>query len=235
MTIQDNFYRDHQTTKTEVTITMSLKESISEYKAGFIEKVPSDIRAVMGKATKALEASGLTNKAPKSGEAFPTFDLTNQNGQSRSLGDLLKQGPLVVTFYRGGWCPYCNLELKAYQDVLDEIQAAGASLVAITPELPDNSLSTSEKNDLSFEILTDTNSEFAKEIGIVFTLPEELRSIYENFGIHIEAHNGKGQFDLPLAATFVVTKDGKIASAFVDADYTVRQEPSEVIEVLKSI
>ncbi len=214
---------------------MSLKESISEYKAGFIEKIPSDIRAVMGKATETLEASGLTNKAPKSGEAFPTFDLLNQNGQSRSLGDLLKQGPLVVTFYRGGWCPYCNLELKAYQDVLDEIQAAGASLVAITSELPDNSLSTSEKNDLSFEILTDTNSEFAKEIGIVFTLPEELRSIYENFGIHIEAHNGTGQFDLPLAATFVVAKDGKIASAFVDADYTVRQEPSEVIEVLKSI
>ena len=140
-----------------------------------------------------------------------------------------------MTFYRGGWCPYCNLELRAYQAVLPEIKAAGATLVAITPELDDASLSTSEKNELEFEVLTDANSDYARELGLVFTLPERLRPIYESFGINVEEHNGEGQFDLPLAATFVVDVDGSIARAFVDADYTLRAEPSDVVEVLRSL
>ena len=140
-----------------------------------------------------------------------------------------------MTFYRGGWCPYCNLELRAYQAVLPEIKAVGAVLVAITPELPDASLSTSEKNELEFEVLTDANSDYSREIGLVFTLPARLRPIYETFGINVEAHNGDGQFDLPLAATFIVDVDGSIASAFVNADYTVRAEPSDVVEVLRSL
>lgn len=214
---------------------MSLQNQISEYKAGFVQNVPEQIQLIMAKATDELSLSGIVDKAPKASEKLANFTLINQNGEKRHLPDLLTQGPLVVTFYRGGWCPYCNLELKAYQDLLGDIQAAGGTLVAITPELPDNSLSTSEKNNLNFEILTDTNSDYAREIGLVFTLPESLRPIYEKFGIHIEKHNGAGQFDLPLAATFVVAADGTVENAFVDADYTKRQEPAEVVNILKSI
>lgn len=214
---------------------MSLTEQITEFKAGFVKNVPEEIQSIMGKATEELSLSGIVDKAPKVTEKLPSFNLNNQKGEQQNLEALLENGPLVVTFYRGGWCPYCNLELKSYQDLLPEIQAAGASLVAITPELPDNSLTTSEKNELSFEVLTDVNSDYARQIGLVFTLPEAIRPIYTSFGIHVEEHNGVGQFDLPLAATFVIATDGTIVNAFVDADYTKRQEPSEVIEILKSL
>ena len=125
--------------------------------------------------------------------------------------------------------------MRAYQAELANIQAAGASLVAITPELPDESLSTTEKNELGFAVLSDIDANYARELGLVFALAEELRPLYASFGIEIEKHNGADQFDLPLAATFVVTQDGKIASAFVDADYTKRQEPSEVLATLQSL
>ena len=173
--------------------------------------------------------------APKTGDRLEDFTLPNHLGETRSLAALRERGPVVVTFYRGGWCPYCNLELRAYQAVLPEIKAAGATLVAITPELPDASLSTSEKNELEFEVLTDANADYARKLGLVFKLPERLRPIYQGLGINIEEHNGEGQFDLPLAATFVVDIDGFIASAFVDADYTSRAEPSDVVEVLQSL
>lgn len=214
---------------------MSLNEQITEYKNGFKAKVPQDIQTLMQQATETLSSSGITSKAPKSNELLPEFSLPNHQGNKVSLSTLLENGPVVVTFYRGGWCPYCNLELREYQKSLAGIKALGATLVAITPELPDASLSTHEKNELEFEVLTDENAEYAKSLGLVFALPEELRPIYLSFGINVEAHNGEDQFDLPLAATFVIKQDGTIASAFVEADYTLRQEPSEVIEVLKSL
>ncbi|TBR43133.1 AhpC/TSA family protein [Marinomonas agarivorans] len=214
---------------------MSLQDQIADYKAGFRQKVPTDIQEVMQIATQQLAESGIVNNAPKVADVFPSFSLPNQNGNTVALADLLTKGPVVVTFYRGGWCPYCNLELKAYQDQLANIKAENATLVAITPELPDESLSTAEKNALEFEVLTDANSDYAKQLGLVFSLPEELRPIYLSFGIDVEKHNGANQFDLPLAATFVIGKDGKVASAFVDADYTKRQEPSEVVKALQTL
>lgn len=214
---------------------MSLQEQLSTLKAQTIANLPEELAAVMVDETEKLTASGIVALAPKPGDIFEDFTLPNHLGEKRSLAALRERGPVVVTFYRGGWCPYCNLELRAYQAVLPEIKAAGATLVAITPELPDASLSTSEKNELEFEVLTDANSDYSREIGLVFTLPARLRPIYETFGINVEAHNGDGQFDLPLAATFIVDVDGSIASAFVNADYTVRAEPSDVVEVLRSL
>ncbi|WP_206696877.1 peroxiredoxin-like family protein [Marinomonas algicola] len=214
---------------------MSLQESIADYKEAFKQKAPANVQELMKLATQTLADSGIENNAPKVSEPLPAFSLPNQNGDDVSLNKLLETGPVIITFYRGGWCPYCNLELQAYQKELANIKAQGATLVAITPERPDSSLSTSEKNKLEFEVLSDVNSEYAKRLGLVFSLPEELRSIYLSFGINVEQHNGEGQFDLPLAATFVVAKDGTVASAFVDADYTARQEPSELINILKAL
>jgi len=214
---------------------MTLAENINEYKNGFKEKVPKNIQELMQQATQNIADSGLTLKAPKKDDKLSEFSLPNHQGNDVSLSSLLEKGPVVITFYRGGWCPYCNFELRAYQDSLTEIKALGATLVAITPELPDASLSTTEKNELTFEVLTDVNAAYAKTLGLVFSLPEALRPIYLSFGIEVEKHNGDGQFDLPLAATFVVAQDGTIASAFVEADYTLRQEPNDVIEVLKSL
>lgn len=214
---------------------MSLQDQITEYKAGFIQKVPANIQELMKLATQNLADTGITEKIPKVSEKIVEFSLPNQNGTTVNLTDLLAQGPVIMTFYRGGWCPYCNLELKAYQDQLANIKAENATLVAITPELPDASLSTTEKNALEFEVLSDVNAEYAKSLGLVFALPEALRPIYLSFGIEIEKHNGEGQFDLPLAATFVIAQDGTVASAFAEADYTVRQEPEDVVAVLKTL
>jgi peroxiredoxin len=214
---------------------MSLTETINEYKKAFKKEAPQNIQELILQTTANLNDSGITLKAPKTNETMPVFSLPNHKGNAVSLSSLLDHGPVVITFYRGGWCPYCNFELREYQKSLDKIKSLGATLVAITPELPDVSLSTSEKNELAFEVLSDVNAEYAKSLGLVFSLPDALKPIYLSFGIDVETHNGEGQFDLPLAATFVIAKDGTIVSAFVDSDYTLRQDPSEVINVLKSL
>lgn len=146
---------------------MSLKQQLAEQRMNFLAKVPEDIQAVMAQATNDLSSSGIVEKAPKVGDKLAHFELPNQNGEQRSLSTLLSKGPLVITFYRGGWCPYCNLELRAYQQLLPKIRENGATLVAITPELPDSSLSTAEKNGLEFEVLTDKNGAYARELGLL--------------------------------------------------------------------
>ncbi|MFN3190912.1 MAG: peroxiredoxin-like family protein [Aureliella sp.] len=213
---------------------MSLHEQLVQQKTAVIEKRSDDVVEVVVKTTQELHDSGIAEQAPTVGNDFQMFTLPNQEGYEVSLRELLKKGPVIVTFYRGGWCPYCNLELRAYQQLLPQINEAGATLVAITPELPDESLSTRQKNELDFQVLTDRDSAYARELGLVFTLPDELRPIYQNFGIDIEKHNGAGQFDLPLAATFVVDSSGKVSYSFATADYTQRAEPSEVLKAVEA-
>jgi peroxiredoxin len=214
---------------------MSLQEQLTQLKEENLAKFPEEIKSIMIDDLNKLSASGLIEAAPNTGDTLKDFSLPNYRGELSSLAVLRKKGPVVVTFYRGGWCPYCNLELRAYQEILPQIKAAEATLVAITPELPDESLTTSERHALEFEVLTDKESEYAREIGVVFTVAEKLRPIYESFGIDLEKHNGKGQFDVPLAATYVVDVDGTIVYAVVEADYTIRAEPAEVVKVLKSL
>ncbi|MDJ0714305.1 MAG: peroxiredoxin-like family protein [Prochloraceae cyanobacterium] len=189
----------------------------------------------MDKATEDLVKSGIADRSLKVGDRVSEFTLTNAIGKEITLRSLLAEGPVVISFYRGQWCPYCNLELRALQKALPEIIANGASLVAISPQTPDNSLSTAEKNELTFEVLRDVGNKVAREFGLVFTLPEELRPIYEGFGVDLLAHNGDKTFELPLPATYVVAADGKVISAFVDPDYTKRLEPEEIVAALGEI
>jgi len=159
--------------------------------------------------------------------------LGNAKGERVDVGALLKKGPVIVTFYRGGWCPYCNIELKAFQDVLPQITAAGASLVAISPEKPDDSLSTAEKNALTFEVLSDVGHEVGRAFGLVYEFTNELRGAYENFGLDIPAKNGApGQWALPVSATYVIDANGTIIYAYTDADYRDRADPKDVLAVL---
>ena len=214
---------------------MSLQAQLEEQKSSFLAVVPDDVKAVMDRTNEDLARSGIAERAPQVGQTLADFELPNQHGQARRLADLRAQGPVVVAFYRGGWCPYCNLELKALQEARPDIEAAGATLVAITPELPDASLSTAQKNELSFDVLSDEGAAYARGLGMVFTLPEELRPVYSGFGIDLEAHNGSGNFDLPLAATFVVDKSGEIVFASGGTDYTQRAEPADVVAALRGL
>lgn len=214
---------------------MTLQEQLTSLKEQNLAKFSDEVRKTILDDFEKLSKSGLVEAAPKVGDKLKDFVLGNHLEKKVSLNSIRENGPVVITFYRGGWCPYCNMELSAYQAVLPEIKKAGATLVAITPELPDESLSTSERHRLDFEVLTDRNSEYAQEIGIAFTIQEEVRPIYESFGIDVEKHNGEGQFIVPLATTFIVDKDGSIVYSFVDSDYTRRADPIEIVEKLRSL
>ncbi|MEM6590266.1 MAG: peroxiredoxin-like family protein [Cyanobacteria bacterium P01_C01_bin.73] len=214
---------------------MSLSEQLAQRLEENRAQLPSEVTATMAQATEDLANSGIVNRSLNRGDTLPAIALPNATGKIVDLQALLAKGPIVITFYRGGWCPYCNMELRAYQQALPEIKSLGATLVAITPETPDSSLSTTEKNELEFEVLSDRGNQIARELGLVFTLPESLRPIYENFGIDVPRHNGDQTFELPVPATYVVNTDGTVVHAFVNADYTKREEPKTVVDVLRQL
>ena len=168
---------------------MSLKEQLAEYRAGWFKRVPADRQAIMERHIAELR-DGIAKTALKTGDRAPAIVLGNAKGETVDVGALLKNGPVIVTFYRGGWCPYCNLELRAFQQVLPDIKAAGASLVAISPEKPDDTLSTAEKNALSFEVLSDVGQKVGRAFGLVYEFSDELKSAYKGFGLDIPAKNG---------------------------------------------
>jgi len=213
----------------------NLTDQIANYETEKKKRVPADILRVMDDATVALKESGIENVVIKQGEKAPGFSLPNHLGEERTLTGLLEGNVLVISFYRGGWCPYCNLELAALQRALPEIEALGAKLVAISPETPDHSLTTLEKHGLAFDVLFDKGNAVAESYGLVYIMAEELRPIYAKFGHDIPAYNGDDTFRLPIPATFVIDQDGTVAYAFADADYTKRLEPDEIIKVLRSL
>jgi len=183
-----------------------------------------------------LIASGLRASAFKEGDAAPDFALPDTHGRVVALQTLLDGGPVVISFYRGAWCPFCNLELRGLQRVLPQIEQMGASLVAISPQLPDHSLSTEEKNQLTFPVLSDVGNVVAKRFGIVFTLPAALVQAYQAMGRDLVEINGEaGAGQLPIPATFVLDKSGVIRLAFVEEDWSKRLDPEIVLDTLRLI
>ncbi len=216
-------------------IQRTLAQQLAELKADIAQQMPAEVQIVMAQATTNLANSGMVNRSLNVGDRLPDIELPNATGKTVRVQDLLAQGPVVIAFYRGQWCPYCNLELRLLQQHLPAFKAEGATLLAISPQTPDNSLSTVEKHDLDFEVLSDVGNNVARQLGLVFTLPESLRPIYENFGVDLPTHNGDRTFELPVPATYVVAPDGGIVYAFADADYTVRAEPSDILAALRNL
>ncbi|MBJ2154697.1 peroxiredoxin-like family protein [Variovorax sp. IB41] len=179
-----------------------------------------------------LRASGLQERALREGSKAPDVTLPDALGRPVRLGDLWKDGPLVVSFYRGGWCPYCNTELRALQERLGELHGLGAKLVAISPQTPDHSMSTSRKNALAFPVLSDSDLEAAHGFGIGTTLAPELVDLYGAGGVNLPVLNGNGQWVLPVPATFVIDEAGVIRFAHVDVDYRERADLDEVVAAI---
>ncbi len=165
----------------------------------------------------------------------PNFTLPNATGQLVTLADILRRGPVILNFYRGGWCPYCNLELRAYQQALPQIKAAGAELLAISPQDPDASLSTAEKNELAFEVLSDEGSKIANNYGIAFKLPDALQRLYTDLNHALPDANGTPDWQLPIPATFVIDQNQRIVLAYIDVDYRNRLEPEEAIATVQKL
>lgn len=166
----------------------------------------------------------------------PNFELPNQHGQSVQLNDLLAKGPVVITFYRGSWCPYCNLQLKALQSRLPEIHVLGAQLVAISPQMPDGSMSENEISNMDFVVLSDPNADVAASYGVAWQVPEFLlEHMRVDRGLDLESlNNGNGSI-LPIPATFVLNSEGKVTWRYVDVDYRTRSEPEDIINALKAL
>lgn len=181
-----------------------------------------------------VKNSGILDKALNVGQKSPNFNLNNATNKPVSLYEELKNGPVILTWYRGGWCPYCNITLHFLQERLPDFQKAGATLIALTPELPDKSLSTSEKHNLEFTVLSDVGNKVGKEYGVVYQLTTEVASIYES-GFGMNDYNGDESNELPLAATYVIDQNGTIKYAFLDADYRNRAEPDEIIAALNKL
>ncbi len=213
----------------------SLASQLASYKAGFIGRAPAARVAMMEAATAHLKSTGIESIALKVGDHAPKLSLPDAKGEQVSVDRLLEQGPVVAIFYRGGWCPYCNLALRAWQAHLAELKSLGATLVAISPQTPDNALSTAEKNALAFPVLSDSDLAAAHGFGIAFSLPPELVDLYSSVGNNLPELNGNGQWVLPVPATFVIDTSGVIQFAHVEADYRERAEPGEVLAVIRAM
>jgi peroxiredoxin len=215
---------------------MSLQDKLDAFKADFEgSKAPPDVVAVMRKATADLIASGQAERALKAGMKAPDFALPDAHSGTVRLAELLKKGPLVVTFYRGVWCPYCNMDLQSIEERANEIRALGASLVAISPQTAPNRRKSERENELSFPILSDHGNALADQFGLRFRLPDELIAVYKGFGNDLAIGNGEDSWTLPMPARYVIATDGTIAYAEVNADYTRRPDPSDLLPVLRRL
>jgi peroxiredoxin len=216
---------------------MSLQDRLDAFKADLeAGKLPFKPTAqhveAMHRATAELIASGQAQRALKAGDKAPDFVLNDPEGKPVSSRDLLAKGPLVLSFYRGVWCPYCNMDLQALQAELPAIEARGANLVAVSPQTPPNSRRSQRENKLGFPILSDVKADVANAFGIRFALPDYLVEVYKGFKNDLPLINDDPSWVLPMPARYVIGTDGIIAYAEVNPDYTHRPDPSELLPVL---
>lgn len=212
---------------------MSLTDDIQAFKADFLKKVPEDIQSLMQSATAKLKEQMLASRSLETGDAAPDFTLPNSQGKPIALAGVRERGPVVISFYRGGWCPYCNLELKALQSRLGDIRRLGGELIAISPEKPEKAQATATTNGLKFEVLTDQGNVVARQYGLEMELDEPLRPVYKEWGADLAEWNGDGSYELPMPATFVIDREGTVIEAFVDEDYTERLDPDAIIAAVE--
>lgn len=190
---------------------------------------------VVENALDELRKSGIQKRALKVGARIPSIRLPDASGQMRSVQDLLKKGPVVLSFYRGGWCPFCNKQLSSYAAHYDEFRKRGAELVAISPETPEQATDTQNKDKIPFVTLSDANNAVAGKFGLVFSVSPEVKRLYLDMGIDLEKSQGNGDWKLPLPATYVVRQDGRIAYAFIDVDYRKRASEDNLWKALDDL
>ncbi|MGF6109731.1 peroxiredoxin-like family protein [Pseudomonas frederiksbergensis] len=217
---------------------MTLQAKLDAFKADFKAgkppyNAPAEIHPIMERATAELIASGAAGKALKVGDKAPLFTLKDPDGNPVSSADLLAKGPLVLTFYRGVWCPYCNMELQAVQAFLPTLQEFGANLVAISPQIAANSRKSVRTNGLEFPILSDTHNDVAQAFGLRFALPDYLVELYKNLRNDLPTFNDDPSWTLPMPARYVIGQDGVIRYAEVNPDYTQRPEPEAMLDALR--
>ncbi len=214
-----------------VTLRERLEAMAAEQRRG----LDPAIRRVFDCATESVAASGVAGEALQVGEVAPEVELADAEGRRVCTEPLLAAGPVVVTFYRGGWCPYCNLALRALQDSLPGIRAAGAELVAISPERPERMRETTARNGVTFATLHDDGNRAARLFGLLHEVPEDLAAVFRRLGLDLDEINGTAGWTLPLPATYVVDPDAVAVWAFIDPDPSRRAEPADIVAALHDL
>jgi len=220
---------------THMSSAQSLQEKLDARKNAFIKRAPEALIKSQKKSMREVVESGIYDRALKVGDKAPDFSLGNPDGEKVQLSTLLKKGPVVLTWYRGAWCPYCNIALAELSAKNDEFIAQGATLVALTPELPDTTVESVKEGGLTFEVLSDIGHKVASEYGLVFDLNADTEKRYEEKFKLNQRSGDEAKGKLPTPATYVINTDGVITYAFVDADYRRRAEPARILDALKAI
>ena len=215
---------------------MSMQQESAEYKTKAQGMLGEKFSVLAGDMER-VRAAGTIDNALKVGQTAPEFTLPDAFGHEVSLKTLLAKGPVIISFYRGEWCPFCNIELHALQEALSKIQGLGATLIAISPEKPDHGIVVTEKHKLTFPVLSDFGNKVARQFGIVFKVGQELQDFSKNvFKNDLALRNGEDSYELPVPATYVLDAKGVIRFAHVDVDYmTGRAEPEAVVAALGAI
>jgi peroxiredoxin len=211
-----------------------VRKELEEFREKSSKTAPADRARAYEQGIEEVRKSGVVEKALKVGDRAPDFTLPDATGKKVKLSELLAEGPVVLTWYRGGWCPYCNIALRGFHKSLPKIRAEKASLVAISPETPDNSMNTTEKNHLDFAVLSDRGNKAAHAYGVAYKVPGVIANQMKG-RLDLAKHNGDDSGELPLGATYVIDREGIIRYAFVDADYRKRAEPTDVIAALRDL
>lgn len=213
--------------------TRSLREQFAERKELIARYVPAETQAVHRRVIADLKADGIESRALSVGAKAPQFELQDHNGKPVRSLDLLARGSLVICFIRGRWCPFCVGQLEAMNQVLNQVKGAGANLIAISPQTVKQSFFMADQHKLRFPLLSDAHNEVARQFGLVYRVPEDQRAIYQRAFINLPFANGDDTWELPVPATYALDRQGIVRYASVNADYSERPEPAEILETLK--
>jgi peroxiredoxin len=197
--------------------------------------LPAAASRIIDRGIASVETSGLVNSARKAGQNAPDFSLPTATGENVILSQLITWGPVVLVFYRGNWCPYCNVQLRAYQRLLPELTKRGVTLLAISPQTPDFTAFTAKEKALSFPILSDVGNRVARQYGLAYGVGTQLADTLRGLGIDLSAYNGTSDDELPLTATFLIGSDGIIAWSWVEANFKHRADPADVLAALAQL
>jgi peroxiredoxin len=217
-------------------MSVTIHEQSAKMKAAAAERLPADVLEVFDRSIQNLLDEGMPSDVVSVGDELAPFTLNDATGSPVTLDQLLHEGPAVIVFYRGGWCPYCNIALRTYQrDLLPELARFGAHLVAISPQTPDQSLSTVEKAELEFTVLSDPGSRIAKRVGIVFQQADDVLEVQRELGLDLAAVNAEGSTELPRPTVLIVDQDRVVRFVDVQPDYTARTEVAVILTALTEL
>lgn len=217
------------------TETRPLREIFAERKEAIGKYVPAETQAVHARAISELKQRALAANILPVGAKIPEFQLPDHNGKRVSSPDLLAKGRLALCFFRGRWCPFCVAQMEAMNLVWPEIEQAGATLVAISPQTLQQSFFMRDQHKLRFPLLSDAGDNVARKFGLTYRVPDEQKSIYQRAFVNLPVVNGDESWELPIPATYIINRDGTVIFASANEDYTERPEPADIVRLLAHV